>query len=210
MGNNGDDRATESGEEEQAEKVDAVAIEAIRQALLETTLKIGKRGDDDASKICGNAPSFMRLSQGNDTVKEVVLYLHGDYHHDYKILRVLGKSFGNLRALRVVTIYSHRFVCRNEGDDDLADYRVAESLYWQAFTGALGRVRHPIEFRLEGNYCDCIEDFAVAIQGVSTIQSFHFGENTVLRESADILMSALASLPSLESVTLGGGGLLLL
>ena len=202
-----DDRAAESGEEEQKEKVDAVAMEATRQALLITTLEIGF---GVGVGMFANDDSFAELSQGNDTVKEVVLYLHGDYHHDYKILRVLGKSFGNLRALRVVTIYSHRFVCRNEGDDDLADYRVAESLYWQAFTGALGRVRHPIEFRLEGNYCDCIEDFAVAIQGVSTIQSFHFGENTVLRESADILMSALASLPSLESVTLGGGGLLLL
>jgi hypothetical protein len=92
MGDNGGDRSTEIDEEEQTEEVDAEAMEVIRRALLRTTLEIGGIEDDDVNEICGNAPSFVILSQGNDTVQEIMLYLYGDYHRDYKMLRVLGEG----------------------------------------------------------------------------------------------------------------------
>jgi hypothetical protein len=61
------------------------------------------------------------------------------------MLRVLGKGFGNLGALRVLTVCSvHDGVDHDEGEDAYVEYLVAKSLYWQAFTGALSRVRHHI------------------------------------------------------------------
>jgi hypothetical protein len=132
-----------------------------------------------------------------------VLYQYRDYHRDYKMLRVLGEGFGNLEALRVLTIRLE-YGRRDERDDYEDDPDVAGSLYWQAFADALGRVRHPIEVRLDEESCDNMyfTKFAVAIQGVSTIRTFRSGED-VPWEDADILMSALASLPSLENVILG-------
>jgi hypothetical protein len=183
------------------EAVDDVAMETIRQALLETTLEIGEMGD--VNGICANAPSFVELSQGNDTVREVVLYLHRDYHRRYKTLRVLGKGFCNLEALQVLTIQQVYTGFIEEDDEE----DVAISLYWQALTGSLGRLRHKIELRLER--CDWGEadftHYAMAIQGLSTIRAFHSCGHTRF-ESADTLMSALASLPSLENVTLGSFG----
>jgi hypothetical protein len=121
------------------------------------------------------------------------------------MLRVLGEGFGNLESLRVLTI------CRLFGEKDGYGYQsrevVDDSLYWQAFAGASGRVRHHIELRLACSDADCWLDinftnFAEAIQGLSTIQTFHSFEDALKWESADILMAALASLPSLENVTL--------
>jgi hypothetical protein len=201
-----DDRAAQAGEEERAEEVDAVAMEAIRQALLATTLRIAGADRINPIGILGNesnARYFVKLSQGNDTVQDVVLFRYRDYHRDYEMLRVLEEVAGNLEALRVLTI---RFLYgrRDEKDDDEDDPEVAESLYWQAFAGALSRVRHPIELRLDGDCCDDIyfTNFAVAIQGLPTIRTFRSSDE-VPWEDANTLMSALASLPSLENVTLG-------
>jgi hypothetical protein len=206
MGDNGGDRTPEIDEEEQTKEVNDVAMEVIRQALLETTLEIGKR--EDADRIFANARSFVKLSQGNDTVQRVILYLYEAYHRDTNTLRVLGKGFSNLEALQVLTI---RFefgsiwdTRRHERVDDRAEREVAESLFWQAFAGALGQLRHHIELRLDGEYwkeTDLI-NLAAAIQGVSTIRTFHSDKDTIEWESANTLLYALASLPSLENVTL--------
>jgi hypothetical protein len=88
MGDNGGGIDPEADEEEQTEAFDAVAMEAIRQALLGKILKIGDM--EDANEIWINARSFVKLSQGNDTIQEVVLYQYGDCYRDYKTLRVLG------------------------------------------------------------------------------------------------------------------------
>jgi hypothetical protein len=202
MSDNGGDKSAEIDEEEQTEEVNAVSMEAIRQALRGTTLKIGERGD--VNGIFANALSFAKLSRGNDTVQKVTLYLYGDYYRDYKMLRVLGESFGNLESLQVLTVRSQNSQPRDEGDDDDVEDGVMESLYWQAFAGALGQVRNQIELRLAGKYWDSnggFTGFTAAIQGVSTIQTFWTGSEIDL-ESASILLSALASLPSLENVTL--------
>jgi hypothetical protein len=96
-----------------------------------------------------------------------------------------------------------RFVLSTR-DDDGDDSEVADSLYWQALNGVLGRLRHSIGLRLVGKYWKDIDFtiFAVAMEGVSTIRTFH-SSNFVSCESGSTLMSALASLPSLENVTLG-------
>jgi hypothetical protein len=174
--------------------VENVAMEEIRQALLETTLEIGAIEDVKLH-------SFVKLSQGNDTVQEVLLHLYEDRRRGYKMLELLGKGLGNLGALRVLTIsfFPIYVPC------DEAVYEDAESvsLYWKALTSVLGGVRHNIELRLEGEYYEEINytNFAVAIQGVSTIRFFHSGD-LIPWESANILMSALVTLPSLENVIL--------
>jgi hypothetical protein len=72
--------------------------ENIRQSLLEARLEI-KNG-----YIGRFAEYFVKHSQGNDTVTEVVLFLNEDFHHDYKLLGSLEEGFGNIGALRVLTI----------------------------------------------------------------------------------------------------------
>jgi GTP cyclohydrolase II len=69
MSDNGGERAAEIDEEEQEEEVDAVAMEAIREALRGTTLKFMERGD--VKGLFANVRSFAKQSQGNDTVQEV-------------------------------------------------------------------------------------------------------------------------------------------
>jgi hypothetical protein len=140
-------------------------------------LKIGEIGDmdmEDANGIWVNARSFVKLSQGNDTVQEVVLYQYEDYDRDYKIMRVLGEGFGKLESLRVLTI--HYFDDDRRHNDGART--AANSLYWQAFAGALGCVRRRIELRINGQ----------------------IGED---QDFIGLVMSALASLPSLPSLTLG-------
>jgi hypothetical protein len=203
MSDNGGGRAPETGEEEQEEAVDSMAMEAIRQALLKTTLEI-RYIEGDSNGIFENARSFVKLSQGNNSVQDIVLYVYQDYHQDYNALRVLGKGFGNLEALQVLTI---RF--RSDSNPGYEyEGNASRPLYWQAFTGAMGRLRHNIELRVDGEDWDdkLFDDFVLAIQGVSTIRTFHSGARAVCH-LADTFMSALASLPSLENVTLAEIGL---
>jgi hypothetical protein len=131
MGDNGGDRAAEIDEEEQAEEVNDVAMEVIRQCLLETTLEIGEL--EGADEIFANPRSFVKLSQGNDTVQTVILYLYESYHRDTNTLRVLGKGFGNLEALQVLAI---RFDFENF--QDRAEREVAESLFLAGIRRRLG------------------------------------------------------------------------
>jgi hypothetical protein len=203
MSDNGANTALEAGEEEQTEAIDNVAMEKIRQALRGTTLEI----EADLRRpleILANARSFVELSQGNNTVQDVVLYrcTRRYYNHDYETLRVLGEVVGNLEALQRLTIYLIYGSRNNRTEHE--DPEVAESLYWQAFAGVLGRVRHPIELRLYGQFFGdtFLHNFAAAMQGASTIRTFRSGQEVVPWEKSDILMSALASLPSLENVTL--------
>jgi hypothetical protein len=210
MSDNDRDRAAEIDQEEQTEeeKVDAVVMEAIRQCLRGTKLIIGA----DVRRpleILANARSLVELSQGNDSVEKVVLILYEDYHCDYKTLRVLEEVVGNLEALQSLTIvqlFGHLVGEQRYNPNEHEDPEVVESLYWQAFAGVLGRVRHPIELCLEGEINDepnYLNNFAVAIQGLPTIHTFHSYPGAVHWRFADNLISALASLPSLENVTLG-------
>jgi hypothetical protein len=199
MGHNGGDTPPEADEEEQAEAVDNVAMEVIRQCLRGTTLEIG--GKEDANSIFDNASSFVKLSQGNDTVQEVVLNLHGDCHRVYNIMRVLADGFDNLEALRVLTICP-KF---DDDDDDHAGHEEVHSLYHKALTCALSRVRCHVELRLVEDWPErfYFNKFTEALKGLSTIRTFHSYDDAVDWESADILMASLASMPSLENVTLG-------
>jgi hypothetical protein len=172
-------------------------VEEIRQALFETKLEICVTGDDDVNGRGNgrgaNSRYLVRLSQRNDTVQEVILFLQKDYHHGYAVLECLG----NLRALRVLTIF------RYKDSDEYCE--PDEIVFWDTFAVALGRVQHHIELRLDGDswaFFERFSDFTKALQGVSTIQTFHSGHVVPLFR-ADILMSALASLPSLETVILG-------
>jgi hypothetical protein len=181
-------------------------MEAIRQALLETILEINVNGIF--------AKHFVKLSQGNDTVEEVVLNLNEDLHRDYKTLGLLEEGFGNLRALQVLTIrflsYEEPYTPpRDQGSNclDQASMRgmreTGISLYWKAVTGILHRVPNYIDLRLDGDYSEVVNytNLAVAIQGVPTIRTFHSGD-AFPWESANTIMSALASLPSLDDVIL--------
>jgi hypothetical protein len=151
-----------------------------------------------------NARYFAKLSQENDTVQEVALCQDNNFHRDYKALRVFGEGLGNLGALQVLTLsFRKSEPYRYETSDDLAEREVVDdSLYWQAFAGALGRVQHHIELRLDCCGRTSFTNLAQTIQGVSTIHTFHSGY-TIPCDLAKALMSTLASLPSLENVTLG-------
>ena len=108
--------------------------------------------------------------------------------------------------MSTVPIYGYWYEQSRERGDDHAEREAGESLYWQALTGAIGRLRPNIELRLDGHSREGIyfANYAVAIQGLSTIRAFH-SKGAIPWESANTLMSALASLPSLENVTLSFG-----
>jgi hypothetical protein len=91
-------------------------VERNREALLETTLEIGKMGKY-ANGLFDNARSFVKLSQGNASVQEVALYLYKDYRFGYEGLRVLEKAIDNLEALQRLTIRCLQF---DEYDDQVA------------------------------------------------------------------------------------------
>jgi hypothetical protein len=206
MSNNVGGRAQEDREEEQAEEVDNVTVEAIRQCLRGRALEVGKKEDENG--IFANARSFVRLSRENSTVHEVVLYLHEEVSIlDYRTLLVLGELFGNLKALRFVTILSvhGRRVNgrRDEGyGDGMEEREVVESLYQQAVAGALRRIRIPFKLHLDGTFFRG-GDFK-AFKGLSTIRTFYSADDAVsCGMIAYVLMDVLASLPSLEDVILG-------
>jgi hypothetical protein len=69
-------------------------------------------------------------------------------------LCLLVNIFGNLEALRVVTIISESGGRVYGGRDEWSakECEEVESLYRQAFASALDRVRLPIELRLDGTY----------------------------------------------------------
>jgi hypothetical protein len=154
-----------------------VPFEAIiRKDFLKTSLTIRPVGETFAEY-------FVKHSQGYGTVQEVVLYLDEDLHCNYKSLGLLGKGFGNLGALRVLTMCflpSMDPEPPNQGGESLDQARVREaatSLYWEAVTGILRRIPNRIELRLHGNSLGGINEsnftkIAVTIQGVSTVGTF--------------------------------------
>jgi hypothetical protein len=124
-------------------------------------------GFDDANGRDANSRSLVEMSQGNDTVQYLGLYLYESYRRDCKCL----ESLANLKALQVLTIYQDEgkgaYMFDPEEPDDI--------LFWLALAGALGRVQHHIELQLKGNrWLDAtFTNFAVAMQGVSNIRTFH-------------------------------------
>jgi hypothetical protein len=232
-----DNHGMEEVGQEDNKVVEQATEEVIRQALLKATLEIGEKAD--ANGIFANAHSFVKImSQGNITVRQVILYLYDDYLLDYETCQVvLGGGLCNLKALQVLTIRSEdRFRAeggydgdeegsmrplywqpvlttrledgiRTEGDYDCnkGEEDVMGPLYWQAFANALCRVRQKIDLRLDGGsswFENKVNRFTHAIQGIRTIWSFNSG-HVIYWDDIHELLSALASLPSLEIVTIG-------
>lgn len=145
MSDSGGDRPAELDEE-----VDGLAMEAIRLALKETILRIGV-DLGSAHDLFTNPRSFVKLSKGNNTVEEVILYVFVDSYRDYKSLSVLGEVVGNLEALQTLMIHQ-MYARRYDGGDDLAEREVRDTLYWQAFGSALGQARQDIELHFTGDH----------------------------------------------------------
>ena len=165
----------------------AEATIRLRQALQQNTLNIGERDDEYGI--------FAKLSEGNTTVHQLVLYHYEDYCHDHETLRAVGKCFGNLEALGIFTIR----VRRQKGEVRAE----ALALYWQQFARALGGIQLSFTYKEVGFWTSASKNgFVEAIRGASTIQTFRAGY-FINWKTTEAVLSGLATLPALKSLTLG-------
>jgi hypothetical protein len=167
----------------------------IHHALCQTTLKLEWDDEDDDGTLA-RANSFLELSKGNTIVQEVYLDPRW-YQNRLRLLdsdweEKLGKMLGNLQSLKELKIEDS--VCRDAYDEEPPEWEsVARVLrhVWQKIT---------VSVRIAPTR-GSEEAFARAIRGHPTIQRFET-DNSFHFDSFGILASALATLPSLESIRL--------
>jgi hypothetical protein len=170
--------------------------------------------DDSIEWILKHIDCFVRHSRGNESVEELYLwpdaYLHPyDFSkHDDDAWAKFGQAIGNLRGLG-------RFHMRppNYQDDD----EVIALSDWKILALILTHVRQNIALIVTPTYdededddeadvsawlAEEVQPIARAIRGHPTMTSF-YDNGKFPYESLDTLYSALATLPALESITLG-------
>jgi hypothetical protein len=145
---------------------------------------------DDRDRIFAEIDSFVAMSQGNDTLKNVDLFPYDFDSGNYNLWNKVGQGVGNLKSLRILSVRLNSV--------EIAD--------WKLLARILPYIQNKIELKIIGGSIRGTEDmraFARAIQGHPAITRFvarFFFENTTT------LCSALATLPNLESVVLDGLG----
>jgi hypothetical protein len=135
----------------------------------------------------------------------VFLCLHAFNGHDDDVCDKIGRAIGNLQSLKKLWITTRHYHREDDGEDEDSPIPDREIL-----ARVLRHVRQSVTV-ITGNDDDDderqrtteeVKAFARAIRGHPTITSFEdFGRFPYA--SLDIFYSALATLPSLESITLG-------
>jgi hypothetical protein len=146
-----------------------------------------------------NIDSFLALSRDNTSVTEVELYPFDSNPGSYEFWDKVGQIVGNLTELQTLSIH---FVPYSESyDDDEAD--ISD---WEILARILRSLRHKValfacsEDYVAGN--EELQGLATAINGHPMISEFSSDFGFTF-ENVGPWWSALASLPSLESTTLG-------
>jgi hypothetical protein len=148
--------------------------------------------------IFSNVDASIELSKGNNTVQVVQL---NPYWYRSRIRRSdaveweekLGRALGNLQSLKVLKIQGSYY-----GDQD-----EQEPPSWESVARVLRHIRQKITLNVRHLPTRGSEEaFARAIRGHPTIQRFEI-DNCFQFDSFGILASALATLPALESTSLG-------
>jgi hypothetical protein len=185
--------AEEEGVDEQGGQV----ITAIRGALSGTFIDVSQN-DDHGGFLFSNIDSFVKLSQGNTSITSVHFYPYGKEGDDV-LWEKLGKGLANLKSLE------HFFILSDEerNDDDPTprpDFRtlaIVLPYLRQAFSLTICRRDDNVDYSREE-----VKALARVIRGHPTIKEFNTGSDFPV-DTFHILLSALATLPSLEVATLG-------
>jgi hypothetical protein len=152
--------------------------------------------DDSIPWILNHIDCFVSQSRGNESVKVVYLWPHAFHGHDEDGWHKVGQAVGNLQSLETLYISP---LDRTNGPD------------WgeRELACILSRVRPQVKVELNGLYqwpVGEVQTLARAIRGHPTIASF-YSCNNLPYESTDVLYSALATLPALETIRLSIRGL---
>jgi hypothetical protein len=171
--------------------------EQIRDDLSDSELEITKRN----AFIFDNIDSFVALSRDNTSVEILELFPFDSDAGSYEVWDKMGQMVGNFTQLKSINIY---FVPYTDSftDDDGDE---VPSPDWETLTRILGHVQRKVKLYL------CTEDYeaeeeiqglARAIRSHPMISEFH-SEMGCTSANVGPLYSALVTLPSLQSVSLG-------
>jgi hypothetical protein len=141
---------------------------------------------------------FVGQSRGNQRIRRVFLYINALYGQDDVFWGKVGQAIGNLRALYWLRISTHH----SHDDDDevvpIPDLMILARIlsYVQQRVTVITHEVHGSAWHVED-----IRSLARAIRGHPTITRFD-SNSMPLYEASDVMYSALATLPALESVDL--------
>jgi hypothetical protein len=180
-------RAIEA-EEEEVDEQEGQAITAIRKVLSATSMIVSTYDDNG---VFSDIDSFVKLSQGNTSITEVDFYPY-DKEGDDALWEKVGEGLANLKSLERLTIYFE------EEDEANADEPTP-----RPDLGTLAIVLPYLRQELvvnTFNYAYSREEvkaLARAIRRHPTIVEFDTG-CSFPADTLHIILSALATLPSLE------------
>jgi hypothetical protein len=172
--------------------------ENIRKWLCDRVLHLDEM--EDATGIFGAVDAFVEVSQGNTTVKKVIIYPYDEDPGNYELWDKVGRGVGNLESLSTLSIFINNVF--DEADEPNPD--------WEILARNFRHVSHDIKLDFCHGFIAGAEDmraFATAIQGHPAItrfvtSRFHDTRGSFHFETTDILCSALTTLPNLEHVSL--------
>jgi hypothetical protein len=147
-----------------------------------------------------NIDSFVALSRDNTTVTDLELYPFDRNAGNYEFWDKVGQIVGNLMELRVINIYFLPY--HGDDDDDGDEVRMPD---WEIITRILPYFRRKVTLCLE-DYDAEVEDIqglARAIHGHPMISEFSTQGMGFTFANLGPWCSALATLPSLDSVAFG-------
>jgi hypothetical protein len=142
---------------------------------------------------------FVRQSRGNERVLFVNMHPYSYNGHDDEVWDKVGQAIGNLQALDCLRIFA-----RDRTSGDHVDDQVLPNPDWKELARILNHMRQNIKIELGNSGLWTVAEvqaLARAIRGHPTITSFDCCYNFP-SETSDILYSALATLPALESIRL--------
>jgi hypothetical protein len=172
--------------------------ENIRKWLCKDYLCLEKSDDDTG--IFEAVDAFVEVSQGNTTVKDVIIYPYDEDPGNYELWDKVGRGVGNLESLSTLSIFINNVF--DEADEPNPD--------WEILARNFRHVSHDIKLDFCHGFIAGAEDmraFATAIQGHPAItrfvtSRFHDTRGSFHFETTDVLCSALTTLPNLEHVSL--------
>jgi hypothetical protein len=168
--------------------------ELVREVLSYSDLEITKR----SAFIFDNIDSFVALSRDNTSIETLDLYPFDSDAGNYEVWDKVGQMVGNLMELQVINIHFSHHIYFIDEPPPIPD--------WETLTRILGHVQRKVKLHLRTEEYDAdveeIQGLARAIRGHPMISEFSSRVGLTFA-SVSPLYSALVTLPSLESVSLG-------
>jgi hypothetical protein len=180
-------------EEQEVDEQEGQAITAMRDALTRTSLRVSQYDDDG---IFSDMDSFVKLSQGNTFITEVTFFPY-DTDGDDTLWEKVGEGLANFESLKRFIVY------QVEGEDM---YEQTPRIDFGILGLVLPYLRQNLHFGIRSPSALLLQQevqaLTRAIRRHPTIKEFNTGHNFPVG-TFHIILSALATLPSLEGIRLG-------